>query len=1571
MAGSKITADTQSIWQLNNMINGFNNGFDAMSKNGVEGSVIQDMKDQINIGYIPPVFRVGSDIEDKNVPSGMGFKDAKEVGTIRFLTSGGTDKQGNERPDLSSMGLGNDFARHLGIDTSRTHFVTEKQEDGTETKADFKDSLKDKMSEELYADTKSVYIMHDYAKKDQSTLTLNITRDYQRGDMVNLRNPRTKHENIPFQDIRITSFVFEKYDGTVSVSAAYTNESGYKIGDVPYVETEGFSFEGKLDIIDDFKDKISTERGLDYGEYKDKIENYAEGKVGEVKEDIYKQQIIKTESQKETRTDLESKYKEAYEIVKGVYNVISARYSEMSVKLTELKDKINDTGIKCIEAEKRGEKDEIEKAKTEYSDAVKEYLSTRDAFSKELPKESLDNLKERLSDYGNKYVSAHESNDRIYGSEGGKFRDTDNQYSTDNKFQYAISTTKNDVLSMTSHDGKYENIDKSLSEAFENGTKRLEDKVAEWNDSHSDRQLSLDEDGIVRDEDGKEFLAFNSDIEESDNEGFIELPDTLAFEFGSPLDSLEDKMKDAGVPFDKDSYRDTIIGYADSDVSQKGISTDDEEDNNQAKSSTVTKELQGIKSERDLYTRDPHVNIQGNVELSDKKKTEILAKVLKEYGVKIDKYEDKKAELKSEVELSSKEMESIKDSVIKNEKGSTKTYQIEYEKRVNDKKDEVNKSEIYSRLGVDINTIKARTLENINKVTLNDKTVGNIEKTAKFESKGDVALERQLVQNYTAKAKEDRAESMARRELGVDNKAYYELRDSLRAETTLPESVLDAIEHQSRDLAGYNEESYKKAINDGIDRAKEDKIQGALDKFFKIDSSAFEKRYTTLTDKAEAAVGKKAEEIKDILGKMDRWKNYGGSLSRNMEYNGYRRKLHEAVNEYIKAGGAVGNDKLVTGEVKLETKYDDLMKYLNSNIIETMVMRAILVHREKMDAKRDKIERKEAEKIEKRMAKYEKAHNDKIAKENEKEEKIERKEENEQDVDKKEKNETETAEEKDTAVTEEDKDINDISEDIEEDKKEDVVEEKEEDKDEAISEDEDKEEDDAVDYKYNDDAIMVDDDEESDDTTADEEASDIANEELNDDEVEEKDDLENKEDDEKEEISSDREDDKDDTDSDKADDIDKHNEDSNEDNVEKAHEEDEDDITNEDADSLDVDEDSVGDEELAKEELEASDMAVGTDEEAAQIDNEESEEQIVSEDLEQEDDTAIDNESDESDESDDSGDGVIAEGKKNDDAAAISEEDEFPIYDETEDVTKDEENADKSSEDDDKDIVNDVKEAINEFLDGNDTLTDNLWDLLNDDDKLSVFDLADTFSDAILEHETSVSPEELAETVDIAAKGAEEFFGELASDFSDNLFDKLEANGFNEELLNDASEAYQGMIEDEIPDLHMEGNVGAADFTDDGNFMNGLEGSNINDIENAVANGIATPETMGDLLNDVEYSRAVDDVANYINDGVTSYLFDSPIENFSMGDAENIAKDIVANSFDQGSDNYFPNDDVIQQALQNYDPSTYDQPDIPEEGPGVDFVKPEEQMSDFEADQTNNDFNDGFENDFNNEGIME
>ena len=277
-------------------------GFNAMS----DEDKVDSIKLQIANGYIPPELRIDTDIKG-DTPDGMGFTDRSDINRIRAMTSGGTDRNGNEIKDETSLGLGRDFAANLGINTSEMHYV---KDIDTGEKLDIKDNIAANMSPEYATEVKSVYIMNDYSKAHRSEFSIKIDG---------------KEKHIPFQDLRITTFIFEKYDGSSDYSAYYTNEAGYKLGDVPDTYIEGFNWEGKLPAIDDFKDKIYTYEGIDYSAIKTEIEAYASAKVAETKEAVYLSQMDKIEAQKDERKEIEEVFKDRMEAVKMVYNGISAR----------------------------------------------------------------------------------------------------------------------------------------------------------------------------------------------------------------------------------------------------------------------------------------------------------------------------------------------------------------------------------------------------------------------------------------------------------------------------------------------------------------------------------------------------------------------------------------------------------------------------------------------------------------------------------------------------------------------------------------------------------------------------------------------------------------------------------------------------------------------------------------------------------------------------------------------------------------------------------------------------------------------------------------------------------------------------------------------------------------------------------------------------------------------------------------------------------------------------------------------------------------------------------------------
>lgn len=915
-------------------------GFNAMS----DEDKVDSIKSQIANGYIPPELRIDTDIKG-DTPDGMGFTDRSDINRIRAMTSGGTDRNGNEIKDETSLGLGRDFAANLGINTSEMHYVKDIE---TGKKLDIKDNIAANMSPEYATEVKSVYIMNDYSKAHRSEFSIKIDG---------------KEKHIPFQDLRITTFIFEKYDGSSDYAAYYTNEAGYKLGDVPDAYIEGFNWEGKLPAIDDFKDKIYTYEGIDYSAIKTEIEAYASAKVAETKEAVYLSQMDKIEAQKDERKEIEEVFKDRMEAVKIVYNGISARFDEMGEVLSGIKSEIYSARDNCITAEKSGNKADIEEAKGELIDKIKTYLDTRNSFESELSKADMDYVKGELISSEKSYVNVRDYNERTYGDASKEIRNPDSKtYDIDNKFVFATDSTKGVLIaeSRNSHDLRNLNNEK-IENAAEAGRDYLENKVKDWNEAHPDNKLSMDDNGIVKDADGKEYLSyFREGINYTDKEtdGFIRVADLDDFHFDSPRDILESIFSQDGVSSDINSYEKDLLkalsGY-EKDI-EVGNNINDVDDN-QTSNDISALISGGIKSENDIYKTDAHINPKGDIAISTTKLNEIKADVLKSLGVDIDRYSERKAELSKGVSLNDSEMESVKNSTLKEIKGEFSIYNSTRDKLTEDYKNKQNRNEIYSRLGVDINKLDSLMMEKIGTIKLTDKQMGYIEDQAKREGKGDAEKTEQIKADLIQERKEYFAESKARQELGIDIKEFQTIRNEINEKTVLPANAKDEIESRARNIAGYNEDKYLETLAKNSDTAKENKVEGTLIKEFRVNPKEFESRIGKEVSKVSDDLQKSADKIAKYSKNLDRMSIFGRLNGTNLDYNIDRYRLHKEINNYISKGGAVGEDKLVRSEYKMVEKFVDIVGILKSNYWETLIFRGLAKIQDRIDAKEDKIEK--------------------------------------------------------------------------------------------------------------------------------------------------------------------------------------------------------------------------------------------------------------------------------------------------------------------------------------------------------------------------------------------------------------------------------------------------------------------------------------------------------------------------------------------------------------------------------------------------------------------------------------
>ncbi len=1526
-------------------IDRLNEGFEKMSENGVSEERIFDIKDQLDMGYVNPALRIDSDLKGA-VPEGMGM-DNREVMLIRNLSSGGVDKNGKPLSNETNLGLGQDFARHLGIDTTRTHYVSHKEESGEFVKTDFKEQLKDNMSPELYSDTKSVYIMQDYSRANRTDFNAEVKSTWNARTGGAFRQGRTENITIPFQDLRITTFVFEKYDGTYDFSASYTNDAGVKLDDVPGVRTEGFNWDGKLQCIDNFTPKVER-----YGKsdaLKEKAENFVSDRITATKENVYKQQIEKTENIKESRQDIEKYYKEGLDAAKGMYNVIAARYDEMSSKLSELKGEIDSARDKCIAAERLGDKAEIDSAKSEYAQKINDYLDTRSTFNEELSKQDMTELKGVLNSFEKSYSNIHEYNDRVYGDGSKDFRKADSELSADNKFHYAISTTRGNLIAESGNNISLNIKEDKFLQAADNGHKYLETKVEEWNDSNPDRKVSLDDDGIVRDGDGKEFLSYIPDGElyDHDTDGFIDIADTDNFELDDPVEAIRERLDDEGLADTSDSYRDSIIKELGSEerlnenidnAEEDKTDNDDNNDDSKQKVSLFGR-LNGVQSEKDLFRADSHINPTGKVELSDKKINEIKDQVLKEFGVDRDKFEARKGELKSGMEMSKPEMDKIKSDTLKDMKGNETVYKRNLDSLSGAAKDKMNMEEIYSRLGVDINKIKSLTVEKVNDIKLSDKQMESIDKQARFEAKGDTLKAESIKTDLIQETKERFAEAQARKELGVDNKQYYTVRDDLRNSTTLPDSVQSRIEVRSRELAGYDEAKYKANFEKNLDAAKDKKAEAVLNKEFGIDTKAYNARYDKLINDAESKLQKAVDKINSIQKNIDKWKDFGPLNRTNLIYNVEKTNLHSAVNEYRDAGGKIGNDCFVKSEYKMIEKFSDALMIYRSNIIET----AVYVVLEKIQGAIDHF-------------KDDTDNDRKGGVSNDENDGPSNDDGNEwNDNGTYDFNDPTTPPDDSNDITNEPKDStgnddtsnNDVDKPM--DSNADSVEPTDSDGQPVAQED--IKPDTENEPISTDDAIKdenpVDNDKESlepeennldnvdNDTDINEEqnryfipedvdeSDDVTNEQPQDTETEQQDleaeqkpdDIENNNDNlDNEQKGLDSE--QDNTDTDKESDTDKTDNEPKESEVENEPKEELDkglEENNEDAEENKVD----NTEDLQEQQIEGQTEEPANDDAAAVEDTTDDSAEDTTKDTEKE------------------------ESAKNDDAAAVQEEqpaENDVEYEDANDVVKS--GADNTSEEDsrvyeddddgdeEKSAIEKFKEKIEDYLEGK---FDSLEDALKDIEPIgSYVDEIETFLDAFENMVESLSTGDAAEFCDSISQMIGARYGDLAGDVAEKIFDSLLNRGISEDVVNSISDEYSKLAAEEVPDLEYAGNVGEAEFTENGSVFDSIEPVDLNTLESESMNGFGTPETMEQVGNDIDISNKIDALSNYINEQIDSGVIEVPEGvDITMADANNIANEMYNSGF-VSTDNttmdfgdYKPDDSTIQDFVNNYDPSQY------------------------------------------------
>ena len=906
----KDEATFNAVENFSDFYERFDNGLKEIEKDNPDSMMAANVKEAIMSGYIPSEMRVGAD-EHTMLPSSMQFKgDEKqnEAGMLRTVTRGS-----------EAMGMGREFGRFLGIDTTikgKDYLTT-----GGE-KVDFKGSLADHIA--------------DMSSINKITGTWN-----DRGGIFEKMNipgePGSKRldqgaETRKFTDLGILTFRIEYKNGSVGEQAFLANEAGHVYKEIPRA-----NINGAIQNLTNEKVKGANRFFVSGDTRREAVDKMINEHIATLPEKVYAREEAKIEQYKEVRTEAVERTKDRMDGLKGTLNSVFAEYSTISEKLGELKGNVESAAKDYAKALESKDSVQISEKKSEFESAYKEYVSARNDVK--VTAETVDTVLGAKETEEAKFYDLSSLNDFTYSDHATESKLDAAMQMNDSKSMFYFTDSAGDVTKLA-----------PSKEGFD----VLESRVDEYNKNHPDEQISVDYDGIVHDKDGNEVDL--SDKFGENNLGLFKEGDRENFEIDSPKVLIEKNLEDKDVEVEAPDIEEPEKKIeADVEREEKGLETEKEEtpveiegrtdEDDTTKKGADAKVLDKLVAGK-VANVDRAINMDGKVELSDKATKDIKQSVLKSMGIDTNAYNSRLEAVKEKITLSESEKDQIKSDVLKGMKGNFSTYNKEVGRLTNVAKDAKCRDELYSKLGTSVERVNEIRDKKMDSITLSDKQMERIDQTAKSRGGNDADKVAAVKAELVAENKSRIAEFEARKELGIDEKAYQEERAQMRENTSLTSDEKAKIEVSARETAGYDEKVFQERYTEKESAVREEKAEQVVNNEFKVDRNTYESKVDQIKTQKLTELEKIKNKIISTKMSADSLEWMGSRLARrNTTYTYDIYKIGKLTSAYAKAGGQVGGDQFVKREFTTGEKIDNFFSFFNSNIVETGIMNIITLFR--------------------------------------------------------------------------------------------------------------------------------------------------------------------------------------------------------------------------------------------------------------------------------------------------------------------------------------------------------------------------------------------------------------------------------------------------------------------------------------------------------------------------------------------------------------------------------------------------------------------------------------------------
>ncbi len=491
-------------------------------------------------------FKLDSKYNENIISNAVKDRYISDVSAIRSI----------ENPTKDSL-FGGEFGRFMGIDTTKAFYL--KNEDGM--MKDYKNELYGNFDKEYYNKIDRVYIVNDVpGNTNFKNENHDYIKDIKYGEKIAVKD---------FVSLQITTFEVHKTDGDIEYKSFFTNNAGQVLAEIPDSGTAeillGDSKDSKCEAINTVKIELENVPK----DFENKLRGASiftiEGAANRQSYNI-SQNVELTKNEIDVLSDRSDLLRSAINCIcaerADVMNPLKESYLELVDKAKNVANEIKVLEITDKTSEKYTEmKTEVIQHISEYKEKLalfdKEYKST-ELFDDKVLSNTVDLLNDTLERLDNA-----ETRKEIIESDIIKGKDNDgNRIDPLTRFRGIIG------IDRTSSLGSDVDIS-NIKEIAQRGRNVIESRVQDWNESHKDNPLKIDDNGsVLKIYDKHGFERDIQNIEDNKSKNFN--PD-MVDEGASRPDANEngeisDNAIESFVAEDEDIYKDFDESFEVSDV---------------------------------------------------------------------------------------------------------------------------------------------------------------------------------------------------------------------------------------------------------------------------------------------------------------------------------------------------------------------------------------------------------------------------------------------------------------------------------------------------------------------------------------------------------------------------------------------------------------------------------------------------------------------------------------------------------------------------------------------------------------------------------------------------------------------------------------------------------------------------------------------------------------------------------------------------------------------------------------------------------------------------------------------